>query len=209
MPVISGSCCGTVWYCTPAGPVEVAVGTAPPAGFTGGPWATAAEASACPVPDIVILGCDGACSLTIPGVLWITIRNVTGSLSGLPNSIRVPMTVSGSSVSGRGQIDNNLGCGPLKFHITLACSQGTPNRWAITVVVENFFLQGCNCYTTAVTPGSGWTDAGSINAIGFGAYKYLACNTAYRPSNEFVENGVVSPCSGVGGGFSFDMVLSE
>jgi len=94
MPVISGSCCGTVWYCTPTGPVEVVVGTSPPAGFTGGPWATAAEAAACPVPDVVFSGLGGCTPdpFTVPGAVYFNLISRTGILASLPNSVRIPIT---------------------------------------------------------------------------------------------------------------------
>lgn len=126
MPVISGSCCGTVWYCTPAGPVELAVGTAPPAGFTGGPWATAAEARGCPVPDVVIPGYGCAPNpLTVPGAVWFNLTAMTGSLgSRLPASVRVALSNPGSGGGLMGStaiVDRTNPARTYTFYVNLTC----------------------------------------------------------------------------------------
>lgn len=180
MPVVSPACCGTVWYCTPIGPVEAPVGTAPPTGFTAGPVATMAELGSCPVPpvpDLVLTCC--ATNPAMPSRLWLSLESVTGWMIGrLPNSVVVivgqPSIFPGLIAYGTTSVVDSGG-ETWNWNVGIYCNPaGNPTGWRVGVSFapsNSLYLSaGAAWGNTIVAP---WADTVPPQAMA--AYQDFTC----------------------------------
>jgi hypothetical protein len=160
--------CGTVWYCTPTGLEEVAVGDPAPAGFTGGPYRSAQVADDC--------GCSkefvcGGFTYTFPSTVTITLSDVTGCIPA--NSRDPEVTTDNNSICSRSMGDFGTAAFMLPF-----CSGG-PNfnsrlKWTVTIGAQ--FTTG-PVFTGNVnqTVGFSWP-SGPIDPSYTGSFEFTGSN---------------------------------
>lgn len=146
------SCCPSIWWCTPSGPVEVAPDGsglyARPEGATGHPFKSESDASeGCPLPPQLLNMC---CGTEYPGGMpfrtgaVISLVNRTGVYAGYPNSVFV--TLNGASCS-------SSSCywaaadGGIVFIVQLFCTAS--NKFVA--------VQVSSCANTATASAAGWT----------------------------------------------------
>ncbi len=146
------SCCPSIWWCTPDGPVEVTPDGSGvytrPAGATGHPYKSLADAMAgCPEP--LLYPCNGA-DIPTDSVVYITLADLTGGLVGLFPSNSFPLVRTGAAWEGA--IVDNDG----RFwtgSVSVTCNEGSCGGGQFRVVVR---LTPGTCSASS-TAGSGWT----------------------------------------------------
>lgn len=167
MSVVAGSCCPNVYFCVGGVIVSQSPGPAP-SGFTGGPWATEAEALVgCPVPAVTLMCCTTG--PTMPGAVWFNLSNATGFMAGrLPNSTKVtvvaPSPNPGQIAYGSTSVVDSIG-DVWNFRVFVYCNPATnPTGWQVLAEVLpgiGYYTGGSTIVSTPVAP---WVTAATGGA---------------------------------------------
>ena len=201
VPSSGAACCPDVYYCvTGVGIVAQSPGPAP-AGTTGGPWATLAEAQrGCPPVDFTVgatnAGPCNPCPMTFPGAIWFNFGSKTGWVTALPNSVQMTLAPDAFGAAfGRvvgevlvplpphcppGAPTGGTACDTLKITFASGCPVDFAGQWRFSIGVS---LQGgsagCNYVVVSQTEdGPSWTVAGSHPD---GWYRRFVCPTPSWP----------------------------